>query len=71
MGDYHDVWVCMPHGAGDYEADQTKFSMCPYCEIAKLGAEVERLKQTLSAVITYTELSEQDIEQAKFEARVD
>ena len=34
-------------------------------------AEVERLEQTLSAVIAYTELSEQDIEQAKFEAGCD
>ena len=47
MGDYCDVWVCMPHGARDYEANQTKFSMCPYCEIAKLGAEVERLTYEL------------------------
>ena len=38
---------------------------------ATLRGEIERLKQTLNAVIEYTELSEQDFEQAKFEAGCD
>ena len=39
-GDYESVWVCRRHGPEEHHEDRPSCEDCPFCEIARLRAEL-------------------------------